>query len=105
MRPIHPGEILKEEFMEPLKLSSYALAKALSVPTNRITAIVNETRGISGDTAIRLSLYFGNSVDFWMNLQKTFEIRKAEVEFDQNLRATIAKNAIDTTSNDTRKSI
>lgn len=78
MRPIHPGEILKEEFMEPLELSANALAHALDVPTNRITAIINEQRGITGDTALRLSRYLGTTPEFWMNLQASYEIKKAE---------------------------
>jgi antitoxin HigA-1 len=93
MRPIHPGEILKEEFMRPMHMSAYALANNLSVPTNRITAIINEQRGVTGDTAIRLSLFYGTSIEFWMNLQKTYEIRKAEIEFDEKLKTVIASNA------------
>lgn len=63
MRAIHPGEILKEEFMEPLELSATALAKALDVPANRIRALLNEQRDITGDTALRLSRYFRATVD------------------------------------------
>ncbi len=75
--PVHPGEILREEFMKPLGLSANALAKALHVPTNRITAIVNEQRGITADTALRLSRYFGSTAEFWLNLQKDYELRVA----------------------------
>jgi len=73
--PIHPGEILKEEFLEELDLSAYALAKALKVPVNRITGIVNGDRAITADTALRLSRYFGNSPEFWLNLQVRYDSR------------------------------
>ena len=67
--PIHPGEILLEEFLEPMELSQYRLAKDISVPARRINEIVHGKRGISADTALRLSRYFGTSERFWMNLQ------------------------------------
>ena len=79
MRPVHPGEILGEELQE-LGMSANALARALSVPTNRITAILKGQRGISADTALRLSHYFGTTPQFWMNLQQAFELRRAEIE-------------------------
>lgn len=79
MRPIHPGEILKEEYMVPYGLSANALAQALSIPTNRITAIINETRGITGDTAIRLAGFFGTTPEFWMNLQSAYELRSTRI--------------------------
>ncbi len=72
--PIHPGEILREEFLVPLNLSANALALALRVPATRISEIVNERRGITADTAYRLSLYFGMSPDFWMNVQIHYEL-------------------------------
>lgn len=78
MSPLHPGEILREEFMVPLKLSANALALALRVPATRISEIVNERRGITADTAIRLGVYFGTSPDFWMNMQKSYELAVAE---------------------------
>jgi len=74
---IHPGEILREEFLKPLHLSSYELAKRLRVPAPRINDIVLEKRGITADTAVRLARYFGTSEGFWMNLQTSFEIRDA----------------------------
>jgi len=67
--PIHPGEILLEEFLEPMELSQYRLAKDISVPARRINEIVHGKRGITADTALRLSRYFGTSERFWMNLQ------------------------------------
>lgn len=75
--PIHPGEILKEEFLEELDLSAYALAKALKVPTNRITGILHGDRAITADTALRLSRYFGNSPEFWLNLQARYDLELA----------------------------
>ena len=77
MRPIHPGEVLKTELMEPYNLSGNALARLLSVPANRITEIINGERGISIDTALRLSKCFGMSAQMWMNLQTDYELRKA----------------------------
>ncbi|MBF0133718.1 MAG: HigA family addiction module antidote protein [Magnetococcales bacterium] len=75
--PIHPGEILAEE-MEYLELSANALAQALGVPPNRITAILNGRRSITADTAIRLAHYFGTTAKFWMNLQSSYDLVIAE---------------------------
>jgi addiction module HigA family antidote len=75
--PIHPGEILLEEFMRPLGISINALARYLRVPPNRISAIVNGKRGITADTALRLSRYFSNSAEFWLNLQASYDLRVA----------------------------
>lgn len=72
--PIHPGEVLALDFLEPLGLSQYALAKALAVPPRRINEIVHGTRGITADTALRLSRYFGCSAAFWMNLQSRYDL-------------------------------
>ena len=79
MRPVHPGEILREE-LDTLGMSANALAKALGVPVNRITMILNGQRGVSADTALRLARYFGTTPQLWLNLQKTWELRRAEVE-------------------------
>ena len=84
MRPVHPGEILNDELAE-LGLSATALAHALAVPTNRVTAILKGQRGITADTALRLSRYFGTSPELWLNLQKTFELRHAEIESGQEI--------------------
>ncbi len=78
MRPVHPGEILREE-LDALGLSANALAKELGVPVNRITMILNGQRGVSADTALRLARYFGTTPELWMNLQKTWELRRAEI--------------------------
>jgi addiction module HigA family antidote len=76
--PIHPGEILRDEFMEPFGLSQNALAKALHVPPRRINEIVNAKRAVTADTALRLARFFGNSAEFWMNLQKRFDLEVAK---------------------------
>jgi len=76
--PVHPGEILREEFMAPLQLSANALALALRVPATRISEIVNERRGISADTALRLGRYFDITPTFWINLQSHYDLEVAE---------------------------
>jgi addiction module HigA family antidote len=78
MRPIHPGEILREEYLVPLGMSANALAAAIRVPANRVSAIVAGKRGITADTALRLARYLRTSPEFWMNLQQTFDLRIAE---------------------------
>jgi addiction module HigA family antidote len=72
--PVHPGEMLREEFMIPYGLSANALAMALRVPSTRISEIVAERRGITADTAYRLALYFGTTPDYWMNFQSDYEL-------------------------------
>ena len=76
--PIHPGEILREEFMRPMHLSSNALARALGVTTARINEIVRERRGVSADTALRLARYFGTDAQSWMNLQQRHDLECAK---------------------------
>ncbi len=80
MPPVHPGEILLTEFLEPLGVSQYQLAKAVDVPARRINEIVHGQRRISADTALRLSRYFGTSERFWMNLQARYDL---EIEKDR----------------------
>jgi addiction module HigA family antidote len=75
---IHPGEILREEFMKPLELSSRKLASLLDVPAPRINDIILERRGVTADTALRLAKYFGTTPKYWMNLQVSYELRHAE---------------------------
>jgi addiction module HigA family antidote len=72
--PVHPGEMLREEFMKPLGISINGLARELHVPVTRISQIVNERRGITADTALRLARHFGTTPDLWMNLQKDYEL-------------------------------
>lgn len=83
--PVHPGEILRTQFMLPLSLSANALAKALRVPTNRITGILNEQRGVTADTALRLARYFGSSPEYWLDLQKEYELRVAQRDSMQRI--------------------
>ena len=78
LSPIHPGEILREEFMKPFGLSSNALARALNVTPARINEIVRERRGISADTALRLARFFSTDVQSWLNLQTHYDIQRAE---------------------------
>lgn len=85
MRPIHPGEILREEFLSPLGLSANKLAEALGVPTNRISEILAERRNVTADTALRLARAFGNAPEFWMNLQKAYELRQAKLDLGKTL--------------------
>ena len=80
MPPVHPGEILLTEFLEPLGVSQYQLAKAVNVPARRINEIVHGQRRISADTALRLSRYFGTSERFWLNLQARYDL---EIEKDR----------------------
>lgn len=79
MRPIHPGEILKEEYMIPFGLSANALGAALGVTPARVNDIVRERRGITGDTALRLARYFGADAQSWLNLQAAYDLRVAEI--------------------------
>jgi addiction module HigA family antidote len=80
MRPVHPGEILREDYLVPLGMSANALSKALHVPAPRINDIVRERRGITADTAMRLARYFGSDARSWMNLQAAYDLRLAEIE-------------------------
>ena len=77
---IHPGEILREEFLKPMGISAYELAKRLHVPAPRVNDIVLERRGISADTAIRLSRFFGTTEQFWLNLQGAYEISRIKAD-------------------------
>ena len=77
MRPIHPGEIIKEEYLEPLSMSVNALAIALRVPASRINDVVRQKRGVSIDTALRLARYFNTTAQFWMNLQISYDLKIA----------------------------
>lgn len=78
LSPMHPGEVLREEFMEPMNLTAYAVAKAIGVPRTRIERIASEKVGITADTALRLGRYFGTTPDFWLNLQSRYDLLVAE---------------------------
>jgi addiction module HigA family antidote len=77
LAPVHPGEILQEEFIEPLEITQYRVAKATGVPPRRINEIVHGKRAVSADTALRLAKFFGTTPEFWLNLQARFDLEKA----------------------------
>ena len=85
MRPIHPGEILREEFLAPLDMSAHALAMHLHVPAPRINDIVRERRTVTPDTALRLARYFGTTAQFWLNLQSSFDLKLAAGELGRKI--------------------
>lgn len=91
--PIHPGEILLEEFMLPLGISQNRLASDIDVPVSRIAGIVKGTRAITADTALRLGEYFGTSAEFWMNLQASYEMRIARQTYWPQAKARIRARA------------
>lgn len=78
----HPGEVLQDEFLAPLGLSMNALARAIDVPANRVSELVRQRRGMTADTAIRLSRYFGTTPQFWLNLQVAHDLSRAEADVD-----------------------
>lgn len=84
--PIHPGEILAEEFLKPSGLSANALAKALGVPVTRVAEIVRGRRGVSADTALRFARYFGTSAELWLGLQAEYDLRVARREVGEEIR-------------------
>ena len=86
--PVHPGEQLREEFMKPLGLSAYRLAKDIDVPVSRVQDLVAERRTVTGDTALRLARYFGTSPEFWLNLQRDFDLETAEIEVGEKINRT-----------------
>ncbi len=90
MRPIHPGEILREDYLVPLAMSANALAKALKVPAPRINDIVRERRGITRDTALRLAHYFDTTPEFWLNLQTAYDLRIAEIAAGDKIRREVS---------------
>ena len=89
--PIHPGEILLEDFMKPLGISINQLARDLNVPPNRISGIVNGTRSVTADTALRLSVHFGVSPETWLSLQVSYDIRVARQERGVEIRRQVRK--------------
>jgi antitoxin HigA-1 len=91
LEPIHPGEILLEEFMLPLEISINRLSRDLDVPPNRIHAIIHGTRAITADTALRLGAYFGMSPETWMNLQSEYDLRMARRKCGGNILKTVRR--------------
>jgi addiction module HigA family antidote len=86
MKPLHPGEVLLEEFLKPMGITPYRLAKDIGVPTNRITGIVNGERSLSADTALRLSQYFGTSAKVWVGLQADYDLSIAAANSNSAIR-------------------
>lgn len=80
MRPVHPGEVLREDYLAPLSMTPNALAKRLHIPASRINDIVLERRGVSADTALRLAHFFGGDAQSWLNLQTQYDLRVAEID-------------------------
>jgi addiction module HigA family antidote len=91
--PVHPGEQLREEFMKPLRLSAYRLAKDIDVPVSRIQEVLAERRSITGDTALRLARYFGTTPEFWLNMQRDFDLETAEIEVGEQIAAKVHPRA------------
>ncbi len=96
MRAVHPGEVLKDELAE-LAMSANAFAKAVGVPTNRITAILNEQRGITADTALRFARYFGTTPDFWMSLQSSYDVKITRVLVGKEIEKAVRPRELITT--------
>jgi antitoxin HigA-1 len=92
--PVTPGEILQEEFLAGYSLSQSQLARAIGVSPNRIAEIVNNRRGITADTALRLSLYFGNSAEFWLNLQTAYDLKMARRKLPKEEAESIGRAAV-----------
>lgn len=94
MRAIHPGEILREEFLAPLGMSANALSMALRVPAPRVNDIVRERRAITPDTALRLARYFDTTPEFWLNLQTTYDLKQAEQALGHTIRQEVSPMAV-----------
>lgn len=90
LKNIHPGEILLEEFLEPMQISAYRLAKSCQIPQTRVAAILKGKRGISADTALRLAAFFGNSPQFWMGLQNDFDLEESRREISKQLKSIVS---------------
>ena len=94
LSPLHPGEILLEEFLTPLEISQYRLAKDISVPPRRINEIVHGTRAITADTALRLARYFGTSERFWLNLQARYDLETEKDRLGNRLDKEVLRRAV-----------
>ena len=94
MRPIHPGEVLREEFLQPMGMTAHALAMALQVPAPRINDVVRERRAVTVDTALRLAKYFGTSAEFWMGLQTDFDMATARATMTDVLARIVSRESI-----------
>ena len=94
MRPVHPGEVLREDFLRPSGLTAHALAKRLCVPAPRINDVVRERRGVSADTAMRLARYFGGDARSWLNLQAIYDLRLAEIANSRKIEREVMPIAV-----------
>jgi addiction module HigA family antidote len=94
LAPVHPGEVLLEEFLEPLGVSQYRLAKDISVPPRRINEIVHGTRSVTADTALRLARYFGTSERFWLNLQAAYDLDVERDRLGKRLEVEVLRRAV-----------
>lgn len=90
---VHPGEILKQEFLDELKLSAYKLAQEINVPRGRLSEIIACRRSVTADTALRLGRYFGTTAQFWMNLQADYDLRKAVIDLGDKLEQEVKPRA------------
>lgn len=95
MRAVHPGEVLREDYLKPLNMSANALAKALHVPASRINDIVLERRGVTADTALRLERYFGSDAEGWINLQAIYDLKVAQKQAARTIEKEVAPMAAD----------
>ena len=93
LKPLHPGEVLREEFLRPLDLSPGRLAKALGVPRTRIERLANEQADLSADTALRRARYFGTSAEFWMGMQATYDLEKTRDRVGARIRSRVHPRA------------
>jgi addiction module HigA family antidote len=89
MRPVHPGEVLREDFLAPLEMSANALPRHLHLPVTRVNDIVRERRGVSPDTALRLARFFGGDAQSWLNLQQAYDLKLAEQKAGKQIAAEI----------------
>ena len=89
MRPVHPGKVLREDYLKPLTMNVNALAKKLGIPTSRLNDILLERRGVTPDTAMRLARYFGGDARSWLNLQTAHDLRVAEIEKAKEIQQTV----------------
>lgn len=105
MAPVHPGEVLQKDFLEPLQLSHNQLGRDLGVSAMRINQLVNHKRGITADTALRLARYFKMSADFWMGLQKDYELEVGRDKFEQKIRKQVKPGKFYTVMDADEKSI
>lgn len=89
MRPIHPGEVLREEYLVPLSMSTQSLAESLRLPAHSLAEVLEERRGLSPDTALRLARFFGTTAQFWLNLQSSYDLKVTELSIGRRIEQEI----------------